>query len=352
MNSTKYQELSKDSIVNHYQCIKNLKQLDEDFIRPYTDAAYKSLGYNPPDKIVILEQDNGYEDIVKHSADSIYDDTTDMWKIVEDQNREDVFYTETYRFLKDNFINGIEDNNEIEFEFRGVDPLRDRLTDLKNRVHGFICHHMWPIGLGSMNATIQYEIVNEIHKESHHDTFRQNRNIPKAVIDFQEQVWLSYNTEKVQFIKQNPIFNFDSEYRLHSLSKPAIELNGKQVYAIKNVVMEKELWTSIVNKRLSVKEILQLKNIEHRMAAFEVHGSDELLKHAKMIDRSRRGNELYLIGEDHGWRKDLVLLKYTCPSTARVYTSFVPDHINSADQAMAWKFNMTEKEYSELRIEA
>ena len=76
---------------------------------------------------------------------------------------------------------------------------------------------------------------------------------------------------------------------------------------------------------------------------------------AKLIDASRRGNELYSINTIiHG--RSLRILKYRDPSTkvqdpttgewlGQLYISFVPEHINKADHGMAWKFRLTPGEY-------
>ena len=76
---------------------------------------------------------------------------------------------------------------------------------------------------------------------------------------------------------------------------------------------------------------------------------------AKLIDASRRGNELYSIDTIiHG--RSLRILKYRDPSTkvqdpttgewlGQLYISFVPEHINNADHGMAWKFRLTPGEY-------
>ncbi len=48
----------------------------------------------------------------------------------------------------------------------------------------------------------------------------------------------------------------------------------------------------------------------------------------------------------------LKILCYRDPSTKKTYISFVPDEINKADDAMAWKFHLTRAEYDRLHIEA
>ena len=76
---------------------------------------------------------------------------------------------------------------------------------------------------------------------------------------------------------------------------------------------------------------------------------------AKLIDASRRGNELYSV--DTIIRgKSLRLLKYRDTSTkvqdtltgewiGQPYVCFVPEYYNKADHAMAWKFRLTPREY-------
>ena len=76
---------------------------------------------------------------------------------------------------------------------------------------------------------------------------------------------------------------------------------------------------------------------------------------ARLVDASRRGNELYSIDTIiHG--RSFKILKYRDPSTkvqdpttgewlGQLYISFVPEHINKADHGMAWKFRLTPGEY-------
>jgi len=80
---------------------------------------------------------------------------------------------------------------------------------------------------------------------------------------------------------------------------------------------------------------------------------------AKLIDGSRRNNELYSIDTIIRGRS-LKLLKYHDTSTkvqdtltgewiGQLYVCFVPEHINKADHAMAWKFRLTPREYSRTK---
>ena len=69
---------------------------------------------------------------------------------------------------------------------------------------------------------------------------------------------------------------------------------------------------------------------------------------AKLIDASRRGNELYSIDTIIRGRS-LRLVKYRDPSTGQPYICFVPNHINKADHGMAWKLRLTPREYGRTK---
>lgn len=148
----------------------------------------------------------------------------------------------------------------------------------------------------------------------------------------------------------------DEEQRLHSTAGPAIAWkDGYEQFYLWGVFFKKSLWEKVVNKTLSMKELLGLENTEQRMAALKIYGAESCLEaaDAKLLNKSERGNELYVL-------KDLFsepqyALKYACPSTGRIYVSFVPPEIGidgNADKAMAWKFQLNLDEYQSLEFEA
>ena len=69
-----------------------------------------------------------------------------------------------------------------------------------------------------------------------------------------------------------------------------------------------------------------------------------------LIDRSKRGNELFEV--DMFQPKNAKILRYRDPSTDEIYACFVPTDIIKADEAMAWKFFLTEEQYDGMRVEA
>ena len=116
------------------------------------------------------------------------------------------------------------------------------------------------------------------------------------------------------------------------------------------------------NSRRHNPRVLRVSPAEHRRIqeferGFNTVGKSDpeyylhVVSGAKLIDASKRGNELYGIDTMiHG--RTLKILQYRDPSTNQLYISFVPEEIKKADDGMAWKFRMSRKEYDRLRAEA
>jgi len=194
-----------------------------------------------------------------------------------------------------------------------------------------------------------YEVLEENNKIKN-ETFKRYLNIIRKgvyeILFFEKYVIISILPTKI---------SIDDDEKLHSLAKPAIEWRGlkDEFYYIHGVQFEKKLWLKLTERSMSVSDVLKIRNIEQRYMALQIYGVEKVLSEldSKLIDKSARGNELYeLKGLVAG--KTFKLLKYSCPSTSRKYISFVPGYINTADSGMAWKFQITEDEYSQLRIEA
>ncbi len=145
----------------------------------------------------------------------------------------------------------------------------------------------------------------------------------------------------------------DDQKKFHSLTKPAILWHdNKGKYYIHGVRFSKVLHEKISKRTITPKEILAIKNIEQRYIALKHYGFDKLIDKlpSKLIDKSKRGNELYEIEIDD--QLTAKVIKYKCPSTDRVYLSAVPFEMTKADESMAWKFGISEQEYQGLKVEA
>jgi len=123
--------------------------------------------------------------------------------------------------------------------------------------------------------------------------------------------------------------------------------------------------------KLSVKEVLNTKNTELRRVFMETFEAEEILKEcdarllSKETDKDGNINELFSVdiglGEQHRignllwgdpkeeWGRYATraqMLRYTCPSTGRVYAKFVPFEMQTANEAQAWGHHMTLTEYA------
>jgi len=93
--------------------------------------------------------------------------------------------------------------------------------------------------------------------------------------------------------------------------------------------------------------IFSISNVEERAKKLQEMGVEKLLKKSKasILDVSKRGNKLYVIDKMIP-NYELKYLVYEDPSSAgKIYGCFVPSDFNTADEAMAWKFFLTEEEY-------
>jgi len=150
---------------------------------------------------------------------------------------------------------------------------------------------------------------------------------------------------------------FDDENRLSGGEKPAIEFaDGNNLYFARNVFFTEDIWTRLHNREMSLTEILNLPNVEQRSVAIEFIGPEALLEcdNTELISGpTERGNTLYEVelkmGDANRWNNGgnykYKLLRYGCPSTDRQYASFIPEDIEDADEAMAWKHRLTREEY-------
>lgn len=103
------------------------------------------------------------------------------------------------------------------------------------------------------------------------------------------------------------------------------------------------------------RETISVENIEQRVKKMQRLGIDHILRktHAVLIDESKRGNKLYAMKDKLVPNYTLKYLVYSDPSSPeKTYGCFVPSDLVSADNGMAWKFQITEEEYSDLEVEA
>lgn len=153
---------------------------------------------------------------------------------------------------------------------------------------------------------------------------------------------------------------YHTQGRLHREDGPALEWPTEKYWFLHGVKLEENMYHEIMDKKMSFKEIMSLENMEHRMIALKYMEPKQLLKDSgvKIIDKSNRGNELWIINNKDIFPQAELFLKYGCPSTERIYMKCVerewallPDGNLSAYQAQAKSHCFTLEEYMSLEVE-
>jgi len=144
----------------------------------------------------------------------------------------------------------------------------------------------------------------------------------------------------------------DSSGKLHAIDEPAIEWQDGSKDFYRHGVYIGNLYENSKLTTQSFSEILQIRNIEQRYAIMRDLSWEDIKRNTdiKEIKRpSRKGNKLYEMTIGRGTAK---VVKYKDPSTDRIYWSFVPETIETADEGMAWKFQLSLEEYRRINAEA
>jgi len=155
------------------------------------------------------------------------------------------------------------------------------------------------------------------------------------------------------------ILRKDEENRPHSEIGPSHRWrDGWELYHLDGIKLEKELWQKIVRKQMSFGEIMAIENADIRALALKYNPDSIINENAKLVDRSRRGNELFLIkGTDlNGFLEEpeIWFLRMTCP-TGRVFIEGVDPAFAArnpkADVCQANALGITPSQYRNLAIE-
>jgi hypothetical protein len=180
-----------------------------------------------------------------------------------------------------------------------------------------------------------------------------DNKIFKIFMDFVTNVSFIIPYYGIAFVSENPQIEW-KEGKLHSETGMAVKYaDGWGMYSLYGVIFKEKLYKKVTSKRATCKTILNIKNMEQRMAALKLHGVEKIIEQATLLDKSKRGNELYLL--KNVFSQDAYFLKYTCPSTGRVYFSGIDPEVGEkkdADLSMSWKLNLTKEEYNNLEIES
>lgn len=179
---------------------------------------------------------------------------------------------------------------------------------------------------------------------------------------------ISASSARKEYAFRGVGINADTEYIYSQRDKEGNWVPGHY----KDIVTAKEKFDKFFKDgklKLTVKQTLNEKNSELRRVFLETFEPEAILNDcdAKLIskesDKDKNINELFSveIGLPDSWRvgqpgesdpeksmsrkNRAKMLRYTCPSTGRVYAKFVPFEMVSANEAQAWGHHMTMPEY-------
>ena len=185
----------------------------------------------------------------------------------------------------------------------------------------------------------------------------KNENYIKFKSLLNNDIFITIQLDGLCLVSRKPKHIYrDKNNNLHSNETCAIKFrDGFKLWYLSGVNFEYELWEKVINKTITGKEIFAIENMEQRMAAIKEYGAGNMTKelNAKFINKSERGNELYSV--DSIFDTTQYFLKYSCPSTERIYTKFVDpkfakNNLN-ADACQAWSLGIVPTDYNLLTKE-
>lgn len=261
--------------------------------------------------------------------------------------------------------------NNNNMSTKEAQPQQPTVTEKKKKELEFIEHYF---GLGHETWISFYDYFRKIGILKNDDYNRYSDFLQKGIWSMQLFKDWCIVTRMPKKIHR------DRENRLHSLDGTAIEwwdsttggVSSDKNYFIHGVPFNDEsLWEKVVTQKITMKEVMRVSNMEQRNAILAVISPEKFIKEldAKLISthiQKKKGREymdeesynklnhkeikLYEVKNNEispGMNENIYILLYTDPSTNREYFSFIePKHATSALDAMASKFGLTAKEYT------
>ena len=156
----------------------------------------------------------------------------------------------------------------------------------------------------------------------------------------------------------------DDELRLHHDELPAIEWrDGFKLYFLHGQAFDEKLFKRISSKKMTLKEVMNMKNADERTMAFSMLRPDRLLKGvgAELINTGQRGTKLYEVKNFMDTGETEYCMVMDDASTDRVFLEWVVPEVGrqrNADlaQASGWIDSrgkpIPEEDYLSLQVEA
>ncbi len=174
-------------------------------------------------------------------------------------------------------------------------------------------------------SVCQFEYIQNPEKDKPNEDDKKYLKYSELIIKAKELgVGYFCDWEDVLHLVPVPIISCDEQKRYHSITSPAIEWEGEQIYYLHGVKFEKEWWEKIVQGKLSAEEIFAIDNVEHRRIAYEMMDKTKLkaLKNFKVLDEKTddKGKPMKIISFNiQNMKEDLIFYNCIDASTDREY---------------------------------
>jgi hypothetical protein len=151
--------------------------------------------------------------------------------------------------------------------------------------------------------------------------------------------------------------------QLHSDEFKAIEYpDGWGLYLLNGVRFSEELWTKVVGRQMSLKEVMAIEDIDQRTQAMKYVDVEELIKEFNgkvlssyqkfTLDGTEVNYRLVMIPKnDKLFDIDSYHAVYNCPSTQKIYMSGIDPELGKKGdikESMAWKGKMSVEDWVSL----
>lgn len=274
--------------------------------------------------------------------------------------------------IRDQIHNQIHDQIHNQIHNQISDQIRDQISDqvreqvreqvndqvwfqIRSRVKGEIIKMFSFDWIGSM--------VSDIGWVSYYDFFDRigvttSNNFKKYREFVKLPIFTSIQMEGVCILVKMPQYDRRGiNSQKHCTDDYSIKwADGYGQHYVENVFFDIELFNKIFINSPNLTDILNIRNVEQRRVALKYRGQELLAQDSEILHTTTRGNELLRSKiKIENADNNIYMLRFSCPSTGRVYIEFVDpktaEKNYDADECQAYALGLTPEEYSNLEIE-